>query len=480
MDPATADARPTLPEPARAARGAPAGRLPFAAMARRLRSIVGPSHVLDSPDTMAGYEVDWTGRWRGRAAAVVRPGSAEEVAAVLEACAAAGMPVVPQGGNTGLVGGGVPRRGEVVLSLGRLDDIGPVDADARQVSVGAGATLGELQRAVAGSGLTFGVDLAARDSATIGGMVATNAGGVHVLRYGPVRSQVVGLQVALAGGRQWERMTGLVKDNVGYDLTRLFVGSEGTLGVVTAARLLLVPVPEERVVLLMPADSLAGALGCCTRLRDLVPSLHAVEAWDARAMELVTAHTGLPHPFPLRPAWVVLAECAGPAGTVATASEGIEAALGTEDLLVSMDPGPCRRMWTYRERLTEAIATAGLAHKLDVTLPAATMAEFEHDLRALVPKVAPAATLVVFGHLGDGNLHVNVLGADPGDADLDDAILRLVAVHAGSISAEHGIGVAKARWLSLGRSPVDVGAMRSVKDALDPDALLNPGVIFEA
>jgi FAD/FMN-containing dehydrogenase len=445
---------------------------------RLLRAVVGSEHVLTDPDTMAGHQVDWTGRWHGRAAAVVRPGDADEVAAILRVCMEAGVPVVPQGGNTGLVGGGVPRRGEVVVSLRRLDRISPVDTAASQISVGAGVTLGHVQRAVAPTGLTVAVDLAARDSATVGGMIATNAGGIHVLRYGAMRAQVAGIQVVLADGRCIERMSGLVKDNVGYDLTSLMVGSEGTLGVVTAARLRLVPRPTETLVAVIPTDGLADAVSLTTVLRQRLPTLHALEAWDDEATTAVVDHTGLPELFAVRSPWTVLVEVAGPHGTVDDAARALADICGTDHALVGWEPAQCARLWAYREHLTESIAAQGSVHKLDVALPAERMSPFEGELRARLTSLLPDGRTVVFGHLGDGNLHVNVLGAQPDDASVDDIVLRLVADHHGSISAEHGIGVAKAPWLTLGRSASDIDAMRSIKCALDPTGILNPGVIF--
>lgn len=435
---------------------------------------------MTDPDTMAGHQVDWTGRWRGRAAAVVRPGDADEVAAILRVCTEAGVPVVPQGGNTGLVGGGVPRRGEVVVSLRRLDRIAPVDTAASQISVGAGVTLGHVQRAVAPAGLTVAVDLAARDSATVGGMIATNAGGIHVLRYGAMRAQVAGIQVVLADGRCVERMSGLVKDNVGYDLASLMVGSEGTLGVVTAARLRLVPRPTETLVAVIPTDGLADAVSLTTVLRQRLPTLHALEAWDDEAMTAVVDHTDLPELFAVRSPWTVLVEVAGPHGTVDDAAGALADICGTDQALVGWEPAQCARLWAYREHLTESIAAKGSVHKLDVALPAERISSFERELRARLSSLLPGGRTVVFGHLGDGNLHVNVLGAPPDDASVDDSVLRLVADHHGSISAEHGIGVAKAPWLTLGRSTSDIDTMRSIKRALDPTGILNPGVIFAA
>jgi FAD/FMN-containing dehydrogenase len=441
-----------------------------------LTAVVGPTHVLTEPGMMAGFEVDWTRRWRGRARAVVRPGATAEVASCLRCCADAGAAVVPQGGNTGLVGGSVPRGGEVVMSLTRLDGLGDVDRAAAQVSAGAGVTLAQLQAHVAAAGLGFGVDLAARDSATVGGMVATNAGGLHVLRHGAMRAQVLGVEAVLADGSVVRRMDGLVKDNSGYDLAGLLCGSEGTLAVVTEVRLRLVPVWPHRVTALVGTGGLDAALDLLVRLRS-VPGLEAVEVMFADGVELVRAETGLgPSPVGPAPCQLVI-ECAGledPTDALGTVLSGP----GVTGTAVASDPGGRTRLWAWRERHTEAVNSLGVPHKLDVALPLGRLAAFEAAVRPAVAAVAPGAAIVIWGHLGDGNLHVNVVGPPADDEAVDDAVLRLAAAHGGSISAEHGIGVAKRRWLGLTRAPADVSAMRAIKDALDPGRMLNPGVLW--
>lgn len=449
-----------------------------------LTAVVGSSHVLVDPALRAQYEVDWTGRWGGPARLVVRPGTPTEAAAVIRTCARHGTPIVVQGGNTGLVGGGVPPAGgeadatAVLLSLRRLDRVGEVDAAAAQVTVGAGVTLDRVHAAAAGAGLAFGVDLAARASATVGGMVATNAGGIHVLRYGPMRSQLVGAELVLADGTLVSRMGGLVKDNCGYDLVGLMCGSEGTLGILTQLRLRLVPQLPERAVALCACDDLGGAVELSTELFRRLPSLHAVEAVDRSGFQLVLEHTGLPDLFSETPPWTLFVEASG-RGDVVDELGGILGRLADpERVAVGTEPRQLATLWSYRERLTEAISAAGVPHKLDVSLPAAQLVPFDRALRAALSQACPAARLVVFGHIADGNLHVNVIGPAPVDDELDAWILRLVAAHHGSISAEHGIGRAKARWLGLTRSAADIRAMVSIKAALDPAGLLNPGVLF--
>jgi len=440
----------------------------------RLRDAVGPEHVLTDPALKAGYELDWTGRFRGRARAVVRPANASEVAAVVRACAELGAALVPQGGNTGLVGGGVPRGepseatkvGQVVVSLRRLTDLGPVDTLSNQVEAGAGVTLAALHEQGAAAGLAFGVDFAARDSATVGGMVATNAGGHHAMRYGSMRHQLVGLEAVLVDGSPLSRMSGSAKATDGYDIAGLLCGSEGTLAIVTAARLRLVPAATHRVSALVGLAGTEAALGLLAQLRRL-PSLEAVEVMWADGIELVAAHAPA---FPLTPIppCVLTLECAGPADPTPELAEllaGHPTAVGD------------RRLWHWRERHSEAVASLGVPHKLDVSVPLDRLPALVDDVRAAISSQAPTATTIIWGHLAEGNLHVNVVGPPPDDEAVDQAVLRLVARYGGSISAEHGIGVAKARWLGLTRSPSELALMRSVKHAFDPAGLLNPGVL---
>lgn len=447
-------------------------------LARSLGQIVGAAHVLIEADLRASYETDWTRRYHGDARLVVRPAHTSEVAAVLAACAAARASVVPQGGNTGLVGGGVPRGGEVVLSLTRLDQLDPVDTVAAEVTVGAGVTLATLQQHVRAAGFNFGVDLASRDSATIGGMIATNAGGIRVLRYGSMRHQVVGIEAVRSDGAIVRRMPGLTKDNTGYDLPGLFAGSEGTLGVVTAARLKLVPQLTARATALLAVEDVSAALAVLGRVRAL-PSLEAVEIFFREGLELVCRHTGLPLPFGREHSTYLLVECAAqqdPTDSLIAALEGAPFL----DSAVTNEARQRDSLWAYRERHTEAINAEGVPHKLDVALPLARLGEFATGVRGRLSAAAPEARPILFGHIADGNIHVNVLGVALDDDRGTDAVLRFVAELGGSISAEHGIGVAKTRWLHLTRTPEDIATMRTIKAALDPTNMLNPGVIFDA
>ena len=432
-------------------------------IASRLAEVVGEADVLLDDDVRAPYETDWTRRFSGRAAAVVRPADTEEVSAVLRACAEAGVAVVPQGGNTGMVGGSVPRpspgRDQVVLSLSRLTALGEVDRAAAQVSAGAGVTLAALQDAARAAGLDAGVDFAARDTATVGGLAATDAGGIRAVRHGTVRARVAGLEAVLADGSVVSRMSGLLKDNAGFDLPALLVGSEGTLGVITAVRWRLAPRSEGLVAALVGLDSVEAAVALMAPVRAL-PSLEACELMTREGISLTCEHLKIPPP-PDAPVQVL----------VETGSLEELASLDVEDAIVADDTTSRERLWRIRESHTEAISAAGIPHKFDVGVPL-------HRLAAFVDALPDEHRTIVFGHLGDGNLHVNVLGPDPADERIDAAILRLVAEHGGTISAEHGVGVAKARYLELTRSAAEIEAMRSIKAALDPGNTLNPGAVL--
>jgi FAD/FMN-containing dehydrogenase len=442
-----------------------------------LAAAVGEAHVLADDDRRAPFEVDWTRRYRGRARAVVRPADAEQVVAVLAACRAHGAAIVPQGGNTGMVGAGVPRGGEVVLSSVRLTELGPVDRAVAQVQVGAGVTLAALQAHARDAGLDAGVDLGARDSATAGGLVATDAGGTHAVRHGTVRARVAGLQAVLADGTIVDRPA-LLKDNAGYDLPALLVGSEGTLGVITGVRWRLVALLPSRVAALVPLASLEQAAALLASVRPrLAASLHGADFFLDTGLQLVLDHLRLPAPVPTRSPVYMLLECAGTSDPTDELAAALTQA-GVQDALVATDSAERTRLWRFREAHAEAISAVGIPHKLDVGVPLARLAEFARRVPEEVERVSPGARPVIFGHLGDGNVHVNVLGPEPDDHAVDEAVLRLAAACGGTISAEHGVGVAKARWLGLARSPGELRAMVAIKHALDPDGLLNPGAVL--
>jgi len=460
------------------------------AIVDELRSVVGNAHVLVDADQRATFEVDWTGRYRGTCVAVVRPASTDEVAAVVRACARAGITIVAQGGNTGLVGGSVPRstgpdgagddREAIVLSLTRLDHLGPVDLASMQVTAGAGVTLSRWRAHAHEAGLDAPVDFAARDTATVGGAVATNAGGSRVLRFGTMRQQVVGVEAVLASGDVVGSLAGLPKETAGMHWPSLVVGSEGTLAIVTAARLRLVPRFEHTVTAMVSMSTMAAAVDLVGHLRRSVPALDAVEFVQPAALDLVADHLGRRPPVAVPAGGTCLVvDCADHDDPTSQLTGPFGASGGVVDVVVTNDATQRRALIEFRDRITEAIALAATASgtptfKLDVAVPLDSLSDVLDVAQAAA--VADGARLIPFGHLAEGNAHLNFL--DTSDTGrLADVVLRAVAERGGTISAEHGIGVAKAPWLDLIRSPADLAAQRAVKHALDPAGILNPGVL---
>jgi FAD/FMN-containing dehydrogenase len=447
-------------------------------MLQQLRDIVGSGHLIVEPDVMASYAIDWTGRFAGQPAAVVRPGDAHQVAAVVDLCRHAGLALVPQGGNTGLVGGSVALEGEVVLSLRRLAGVSDVDVLGGQLTAGAGTTVADVQAAAAVAGWAYGVDLGSRDSATIGGTVGTNAGGLQVLRHGPTRAQIVGCEAVLGTGDTISHMGGLIKDNTGYDLGGLLCGSEGTLGVVTSVRVRLVPPAPEHVTSILAFSSTEAAVDAASLLRRSLPELQSLELFLQPGLDLVCRVTGTAGPFTGEHATYLLAEAAAQHDPTPAMAGVIGSIAEIEDVVVATDPPRRAQLWSYREGHTEAINTLGVPHKLDVTLPAPLLASFIDDVPDIVNGVDPQAETWLFGHAGDGNVHVNVTGVAPDDLRVDDRVLTHVAALGGSISSEHGIGTAKRPWLHLNRSEAELTAFRQLKNALDPAGIMNPNVLL--
>jgi FAD/FMN-containing dehydrogenase len=452
-------------------------------LAAALEAAVGPEHVLVDKDLRASFETDWTRRFTGTARAVVRPATTSQVAGVLAACADAGVPVVVQGGNTGLVGGGVPgpepgSNPPVLLVTTRLDELSAVSPAARQVTAGAGVRLAALTAHARAAGLDFGVDLAARDSATVGGMVATNAGGIRVVRYGSMREQVAGAEAVLADGRIISRLDGLAKDSTGYDLGHLLAGSEGTLAVITRLRLRLVASEPGRAVAFIAVRDTADAVGLLAELRTRLTGISAAELCLPAGLALVARYLGVPVPLAGAGEACVLIEVAGDTDPLDDLLAALQACDQVLDATAASSAAERARLWQLREAHTEAISAAGVPVKLDVSVPAGRLAELVGRLPEAVAAAAPAAQLIVFGHLAEANLHVNVLQADAEAAT--GAVLALVASLGGSISSEHGIGRAKASWLSLSRSQAEIDVMRAIKAAFDPLGLLNPGVLVPA
>lgn len=471
-------------------------------LVQALRQALGPQAVLDGGD-LSAWEVDWRKRYRGRARTVVRPGSTDEVSMAVRLCAEHGAPIVPQGGHTGLVGGGTPDGSgrEVVLSLGRMNRIRQVDVDNATIEVDAGCVLQAVQQAAAQRGMLFPLSLAAEGSCTIGGNLATNAGGTQVLRYGSARELCLGLEVVLADGRVWSSLQGLRKDNTGYDLRQLFIGSEGTLGVITAATLKLHPAPRARLTAWASVEHLESVLALFRRARErLGPGLTAFEMMNGFSIELTARHfpeltRGLPG---LRdgkpPAWNVLLELSDTEDE-GIAAERLESLLesGVEqgwvaDAVVASSLAQARTLWHVRESIPLAQSQEGLNIKHDISLPVSRISQFVLETDAAIQRVAPGARMVDFGHLGDGNLHYNVQ-APPGDdaesflrmheASINRLVYDAVVDAGGSISAEHGIGRLKADELLRHKSAVSLDLMRAIKSSLDPAGRFSPGRILQ-
>lgn len=446
-----------------------------------LADIVGGGNALTDEDVRAGYETDWTGRWSGRCSMIVRPANTAEVSAVLTLCARDGIEVIPQGGNTGLVGGSVPRadtsRPSIVLSTRRLTDIGTVDTDALQVTTGAGVTIAAWRAAARAAGLDAPIDFAARESATVGGAIATNAGGSRVIRFGTMRQQVMGIKAVLADGSVVGSLGGLPKETVGVHWPSFLAGSEGTLAVITTARLRLVPRYDRVVTALVTTDSIEAAVAVLGMLRHRLTTLDAVEVMLPDAMSLVAHH--LRRTPPVTGACTLLVECADHDDPTDELVNVLGDADGLLETAIATDYHARETLLAFRDRITESIAAEATrlgtpTFKLDVAVPVGAVTE-------LIEIAEAAATdndcrLIAFGHLAEGNLHLNYLGCSDG-SPIAAAVLPSVAALGGTISAEHGVGIAKTPWLPLIRSAEDLAAQAAVKHALDTSNILNPGVL---
>jgi FAD/FMN-containing dehydrogenase len=455
-----------------------------------LAGIVGPANVLAEAPDLAPCLNDWRGRYRGAARCLVRPASTAEVAAVVSACAAAGAPIVPQGGNTSLCGAATPddTGNAVVVSLGRLNRIVAVDASNDTISVEAGCTLAAVQEAAHAANRLFPLALAAQGSCQIGGNLSTNAGGVQVLRYGNTRELTLGLEVVLASGEIWDGRRGLRKDNTGYDLKQLFIGAEGTLGIITGAVLKLFPLPRTQTTCWLNALSPAAAVDLLNSAKSAFDAqLTAFELISEASLALVLKH--IPDTSrPTAPAsWYILAEFsdAAPAAVEQWLAGRLEAG-AVADAAIAHSGIQARKLWALRENISEAQKIEGISIKHDIAVPVSRIPEFLAEADAALEKAFRGIRVVAFGHVGDGNLHYNLSTPDAQENAAflasQPAVNRIVhdAVHAlnGSISAEHGIGQLKRAELLRYKSPVEMALMRSIKQALDPRGLMNPGKIL--
>jgi FAD/FMN-containing dehydrogenase len=440
---------------------------------------------------MALHLEDWRGRYRGAALCVVRPGSTAEVSAVLAACTQAVVPVVPQGGNTSLCGAATPDASgsSVVVSLSRMKRIRAIDPANNTITVEAGCQLSAVQDAAVQAGRLFPLSLASEGSCQIGGNLSTNAGGVQVLRYGNTRELCLGLEVVLADGRVWNGLRGLRKDNTGYDLKQLFIGAEGSLGLITAATLKLFPRPRARATAWVAVPDPAAAVALLGRLRDVAgDNVTAFEIVGRPALELVLKHIpGARDPLADKPEWQVLIELSGAradlAATLESALEAAAEAAVIADAVVAASEAQAAALWALRENVSEAQKIEGVSIKHDIAVPVSRIAEFIARADAALRAAFPAVRIVCFGHIGDGNLHYNqsqsaafanddFIAATP---QVNRIVHDLVDELGGSISAEHGIGQLKREELLRYKNPVEMDLMRAVKKALDPDGRMNPG-----
>ncbi|MGH9045478.1 MAG: FAD-binding oxidoreductase [Acidimicrobiales bacterium] len=435
--------------------------------------VVGKAHVLTDATSLIRYSTDWTGRFKGRSPAVLRPGSTEEIRDLLGAARAFGVSVALQGGNTSLSGGTVPISGEVICSLERMGGV-EIDVGSGQATLGAGTTLSQLMEAARASGWDYGVDFASRARATIGGTIATNAGGMRVIAHGDTRAQLLGVTAVLGTAQVISHMGGLSKEATGYDLSGLLCGAEGTLGVVTAARVKLVRPKDRKVVALLAFDTLGSAVEAVYTVRGL-RALAAAELFVDTGLELVCQTTGLPSPFESPHDAYLLIEVCDDTDPRPQLDQVLDSLGSLAQAAVGGDDRQAARLWRYREAHSEAIATIGVPHKIDVCVPLRALPQFVDVVSDLASRFG--ATLWLFGHAAEGNLHVNLTGL--GDSEIaDEEVLRVAVELGGSISAEHGIGTAKRRWLHLSRSPEELATFRALKSALDPDGVLNPSVLL--
>jgi FAD/FMN-containing dehydrogenase len=460
-----------------------------------LAAAVGAANVLTGDDA-APYLVDWRRRYRGRASAVARPAATDEVAAVVRACAAARAPMVPQGGNTGLVGGGTPDDSgdAVVISLQRMNRVRAIDTANDTITVEAGCILQAVQQAARSRGRLFPLSLAAEGSATIGGNLSTNAGGTQVLRYGNMRDLALGLEVVLADGRIWSGLRGLRKDNTGYELKHLFIGAEGTLGIITAATLKLFPLPAAQMTALAATPSLDAASRLLERARAAAgASLTAFEVMgDITLRHAVETLPSLRMPLPLAHPWFALLEISDSESSEHAQAlferllAGALAAGEIADAAVASSLAEARALWALREGIPEAHAKRGGNVKHDISLPVSAIAEFVAATNAELRRRFDWIEPIVFGHLGDGNLHYNMGTVAPTpievafahEREINGIVNDAVHVRGGSISAEHGLGQLKRESIRRYKPAVELELMRSIKRALDPLGLMNPGKVL--
>ena len=458
----------------------------------RLKAVLGDGGWSNDPDRLAPKLVEWRDRWSGTTPLLLLPASAAQVAALVGICAETGVAITPQGGNTGLVGGQIPR-GEVLLSTERLRAVRDVDAFDDVMEVEAGVTLTAVHEAALAAGRYFPLSLASEGSATIGGLISTNAGGTAVLRYGTMRALVLGLEAVLPNGEVWNGLRRLRKDNTGYDLKQLLIGAEGTLGVITAATLKLFPILASRAVAFVAVESPRAAIRLLARAKDKTGGeVEAFELVGRLGLALAVQHLpGAREPLETRAPWSVLIEIASARPGVAEAAlERLLAGALEEDLIldaaIAQNVAQAKAFWALREGQSAAQKSEGPAWKHDVSVPVSRIGDFIDAAGQALSSRFPGVRIDAFGHVGDGNIHYDVLGPEGGDPAAHEAgrdagariVHDLVASMGGSISAEHGLGTMKTAEAEGYKSPVEVAALRAVRAALDPGRIMNPRVLF--
>jgi D-lactate dehydrogenase (cytochrome) len=461
----------------------------------RLTAIVGPAHVLIAPDETQPYATDWRKRYVGKPVAVVRPARTAEVAAVVQLCAETRTAIVPQGGNTGLCGGATPDASgrQLVVNLSRMQRVRSLDPVNNTITVEAGCVLANLQRAAEEADRLFPLSLAAEGSCEIGGNLSTNAGGVQVLRYGNTRDLVLGLEVVLPSGEVWEGLRGLRKDNTGYDLKQLFIGAEGTLGIIAAAVLKLFPKPRAQVTAVAALRTPRDALRLLAHLQaHCGDRLTAFELFSAICVALVRKHFNVPAPFETAyPQYALLQLSDTQAGDgvarlmESALGEAIEAGIAL-DAVIAASGTQAKQLWALRENISDAQAAEGPNIKHDISIPISRIGEFIEAADARLAAAFPGVRTVTFGHVGDGNLHYNVAHPEGGDeaaflariAEVNRVVHDCVAAFDGSISAEHGLGQYKRDEIVRYKSPVEMELMRAIKRTLDPLGIMNPGKVL--
>lgn len=465
---------------------------PSADVLQKLKAAAGAGGWSDDASEIAPHLVEWRDRWRGATPLLLKPSSVDAVAAIVRICSEAKTAIVPQGGNTGLVGGQIPSTdgSQVLLSLKRLHRIRGVDAAASTMTVDAGAVLADVQAQARDAGFLFPLSLASEGSATIGGLISTNAGGTGVLAYGNMRELVLGLEAVLPNGDVWDGLSGLRKDNTGYDLKQFFIGAEGTLGVVTGATLKLHPQPAAIETAIAAVRDVAAAVELLTFARTRAGMLTAFEIMPRRGIEFVLKHApGTRDPLSSPHEWYVLIDLSLKSGEQVGAAQDLLADAAAKGLVldgvVAQSQAQALALWKLRDSLSESQKPEGGSLKHDVSVPISAIPAFITEASAAVLTLVPGARPVPFGHIGDGNIHFNISQPAGGDkasflARLDDVahtVHDIVHAHGGSISAEHGIGQAKIDEITRYKSPAALEAMRAVKRALDPNGIMNPGKV---